>query len=70
LLAYHEWFGTEFPAFFTSMKGSKRNSQLFAFDFLFHGMVRNGIQSVFRSAKETESRKKIKNFHPVTFSVE
>jgi hypothetical protein len=31
LLAYHEWFGTEFPACFSSMKGSTRNFQFFPF---------------------------------------
>jgi hypothetical protein len=31
LLAYHEGFGTESPAFFSFMKGSKRNFQFFLF---------------------------------------
>jgi hypothetical protein len=29
LQANHEWFGTEFPAFFSSMKGSKQTSSFF-----------------------------------------
>jgi hypothetical protein len=66
---FHEWFGTKFRAFLSSMKGtvrnripsvslslnsSERNSEI----FVFRGMVQNEIPSVFSSAKQAEFQRK------------
>ncbi len=58
---------TKFRVFYFQRNGSEWNSQFF---FIFLGMARNGISSVFRSAKQTEFRRNELQFLSIPCSAE